>query len=57
MRYTASPEGFDPIWGVDLEHPSDSEWHTFYRYKMIGRIWKELIHPAGYFPLAAAPPG
>jgi inner membrane protein len=52
VRYSLSPERFDPIWGVDLsgKHP---EWRMFRQKRMLGKMWRELVSPRGYFPPAA----
>jgi hypothetical protein len=56
MRYSLTPEGFDPIWGLDLGN-GKPEWHMYRRKRMIGRMWRELVRPSGYLPVAAAAPG
>jgi inner membrane protein len=54
MRYTISPDGFDPVWGVEESAPS-WEWRMFPRRRLAERIWRELVRPRGYLPVAALP--
>jgi inner membrane protein len=56
MRYTASPEGFDAIWGIDAR-PTPPTWHMFGERGFAKRLWRELTAPTGYLPLGTVPPG
>ena len=56
MRYTATPDGFDPIWGLQLEGTAAPEWHNFVGRRNVSRLWKEFIRPNGYAPLGATVP-
>ncbi|MCL2645517.1 MAG: metal-dependent hydrolase [Phycisphaerales bacterium] len=54
MRYTLTPEGFDAIWGISAD---TGEWRNFIRRRMVGRFWRELVHPTGYLPLSVVHAG
>jgi inner membrane protein len=54
MRYTLTPEGFDPIWGLQLEGAGAPKWESFPRMRFVNKLLRDLVNPRGFVPLAAA---
>jgi inner membrane protein len=48
VRYTATIDGSDSIWALQLERTPVAIWHTRARVKTLGGILRELVWPAGY---------
>jgi inner membrane protein len=57
MRYTLTPEGFDPIWGVQLEDTAAPKWSSFPRLRFVNKLLRDLVIPHGFVPVdtVAAP--
>jgi inner membrane protein len=51
MRYTLTPEGFDSIWGLQIENTPTPRWPSFPRLRFVNKLLRDLLHPRGFVPL------
>lgn len=51
QRYTYTPEGLDPVWGVQLENTATAQFRITPRWNYFGKLFRDLFRPVGYIPI------
>ncbi len=53
-RYTYTPEGFDPVWGLQVEQTPAALFRITPRWNYFGKLALDLFEPRGYAPIPQA---